>query len=77
MTKHSPAALEMAREIAGMNNVNDIASIIDAGMAELVFAMRLFEMCDLNDGNCASFDVANKRIRSIARDALTKYAVPK
>lgn len=27
--------------------------------------------CDLNDDNCASWEVANKRIRSIARSALS------
>lgn len=33
-------------------------------------ALRQFADCELHDGNCASLDVAAKRIRAIARAAL-------
>ena len=39
---------------------------------ELVAALKQFAECDLNDDNCASFEVATRRIRSLAQAALAK-----
>jgi hypothetical protein len=33
-------------------------------------ALRQFADCDLNEGNCASLEIATRRIRSVARAAL-------
>ncbi len=37
-------------------------------------ALRQFADCNLNDANCASFDVANRRIRGIAMRAMMDMA---
>src|SRR5690348_7780946 len=38
--------------------------------AELEGALKQFAECDLHDGNCASLEVATRRVRNIARSAL-------
>ncbi len=37
---------------------------------KLVKALEQFANCDLNEGNCASLEVATRRIKGIARAAL-------
>ena len=56
--------------------VNACAGIPDpdahlARCARMEEALKQFEQCDLNDSNCASLAVATKRIRAIARAALS------
>lgn len=43
------------------------------GEDPLVSALIQLSECDLNDNNCAGFEVANKRIRNIAIAALQQY----
>ena len=43
-----------------------------AAAPEMLEALEQFANCDLNDGNCASLEVATKRIRNLARLALAK-----
>ena len=74
MNKHSPAALEMAREIANLNapfnhNTDILASIIDAGNAELVAALRAMRK-DLLEREC--HNSAN-----LLGGLLTNFSVPK
>lgn len=44
---------------------------------ELVEALKQFAECDLNDDNCASLEVATRRIRSLAQAALAKLGADK
>ena len=79
-TKHSPAALEMAARVYGMYGMSAslhttpeayrelIASIIDAGNAELVSQMRTVADRLTNETPLA---------RQIVADLLAKYSVPK
>ena len=39
---------------------------------ELLEALNTFANADLNESNCASLDVATRRIRSVARAAIAK-----
>lgn len=48
----------------------DNFSAAAAEIERLRAALRQFADCELHDGNCASLDVAAKRIRAIARAAL-------
>jgi hypothetical protein len=41
-------------------------------IAVLVKALQQFASCDLNDANYAPWQVANQRIKKIAREALEK-----
>lgn len=41
----------------------------------LLKAMRQFAECDLNESNCASLEIATKRIRNLANDALADCKV--
>jgi hypothetical protein len=36
----------------------------------LIYALEMFAKCNLTDENCASLEVANRRIRNTARTAL-------
>jgi hypothetical protein len=47
-----------------------LSKIISAEYQPLVDALQQFADCNLNESNCASFDVANRRIRRIANLAL-------
>ena len=47
---------------------------LEAVNAELLAALKIFAECELTEDNCASFDVANKRIRNIARQAIANMA---
>jgi hypothetical protein len=40
--------------------------------AELLRVMHQFAECNLTEVNCASLDVANKRIRTLARSAIRR-----
>lgn len=79
MTKHSPAALEMARKIGAAfakgehaNLYTDVASIIDAGNAEIMTALKLFSAI-LGARN----DAQSKGIVETCNRIVTKYSVPK
>ncbi len=39
---------------------------------DLLEVLKQFSECDLNENNCATLDVATKRIRSVARAAIAK-----
>ena len=52
--------------ISGVGLIAEAANEIE----RLREALRQFADCELHDGNCASLDVAAKRIRAIARAAL-------
>lgn len=39
---------------------------------ELLEALKQFASCELNEENCASLEVATRRIRSVARAAIAK-----
>ena len=45
-------------------------------IAELEAALEQLSKCDLNDSNCASLEVASRRIRTIARAALKPKEQP-
>jgi hypothetical protein len=47
-----------------------------ASNAELLAALQQFACCNLTDDNCASLDVASKRIRNIANIAIAKAEQP-
>ena len=46
--------------------------IINEHMSRLESALEQFAHCDLNESNCADLNVATKRIRNVAREALKK-----
>ncbi|MGE0451733.1 MAG: hypothetical protein AB7Q29_19320 [Vicinamibacterales bacterium] len=49
----------------------------EADAARLRAALEQFACCDLDDGNCASLEVATRRIRALARAALaTRTSTP-
>ena len=41
----------------------------------LLMVMRIFATSELNDSNCASVELAGKRVRNMAREALKKAGV--
>jgi hypothetical protein len=63
---HSQAIIEdyckSAAELRRLHEVNQ----------DLLEVLKQFSECDLNENNCATLDVATKRIRSVARAAIAK-----
>lgn len=56
---------------------NDQITELQRERDELVEALKQFAECDLNDGNCASLEVATRRIRSLAQATLEKLGADK
>lgn len=45
----------------------------DEAMKKMVEALEQFEACNLSDDNCASWKIANTRIRNLASQGLASY----
>jgi hypothetical protein len=79
-TNETGGAVDVLEALAASWNEKNIGkaeydrrSVVYAAVAELVATMRQFANCELTEDNCASLDVATRRIRGIARAALAKF----